>query len=229
MLTRLIGLAVVLLTLAAARLEPLDGQRRGSVPARRTEALADFRDLAAAAGLSARTVIGGERTKDYILETTGGGLAIVDYDNDGWPDIFLVNGGRLPGPAQRRRAREPSVSQQRGRHVRRRDGQGRRRRPRLGTGCRGRRLRQRRAHRPVRHLLRPRRALSQQRRRHLQRCDARQRRHVLQPPLEHGSGVPGLRPRRPSGPVRLGVRRVRATRSGTRREAGRSASGRGSA
>ena len=59
------------------------------------EAVADFRDVAAAAGLTARTVIGGERTKQYILETTGGGVAIVDYDNDGWPDIFLVNGARL--------------------------------------------------------------------------------------------------------------------------------------
>ncbi|MET0212974.1 MAG: CRTAC1 family protein [Vicinamibacterales bacterium] len=57
--------------------------------------LADFRDLAAAAGLRARTVIGGEQTKQYILETTGGGVAIVDYDSDGWPDIFLVNGARL--------------------------------------------------------------------------------------------------------------------------------------
>jgi enediyne biosynthesis protein E4 len=57
--------------------------------------LADFRDLAAAAGLTARTVIGGERTKQYILETTGGGVAIVDYDDDGRPDIFLVNGARL--------------------------------------------------------------------------------------------------------------------------------------
>ncbi|PYR13255.1 MAG: RNA-binding protein [Acidobacteria bacterium] len=58
------------------------------------EPLADFRDLAAAAGLDARTVIGGERTKQFILETTGGGVAIVDYDDDGWPDIFLVNGAR---------------------------------------------------------------------------------------------------------------------------------------
>ena len=58
-------------------------------------ALADFRDVAAAAGLTARTVIGGERTKQYILETTGGGVAIVDYDDDGRPDIFLVNGARL--------------------------------------------------------------------------------------------------------------------------------------
>jgi hypothetical protein len=50
---------------------------------------AHFVDLAPRAGLTAPTVIGGERTKEYILETTGGGAAIVDYDDDGWPDIFL--------------------------------------------------------------------------------------------------------------------------------------------
>ena len=59
--------------------------------------MADFRDVSATAGLSARTVIGGDRTKEYILETTGGGVAIIDYDNDGWPDIFLVNGARMAG------------------------------------------------------------------------------------------------------------------------------------
>jgi enediyne biosynthesis protein E4 len=68
----------------------LERQNRGAAAA-----FADFRDLAAAAGLNARTVIGGERTKDFILETTGGGVAILDYDNDGWADIFLVNGARL--------------------------------------------------------------------------------------------------------------------------------------
>jgi len=28
----------------------------------------------------------------FILETVGSGVAIIDYDNDGWPDIYLVNG-----------------------------------------------------------------------------------------------------------------------------------------
>lgn len=56
-----------------------------------------FVDLAPGAGLTARTVIGGERTKEYILETTGGGAAILDFDDDGWPDVFLVNGSRLGG------------------------------------------------------------------------------------------------------------------------------------
>jgi len=92
-----LGLGGALAVLGAASGQP-PGTAAGT---RRTDSgaapVADFRDIAAKAGLTARTVIGGERTKDYILETTGGGLAIVDYDNDGWPDIFLVNGSRLPG------------------------------------------------------------------------------------------------------------------------------------
>ena len=32
-------------------------------------------------------VFGGRDTKKYIIETTGTGVAIFDYDNDGWPDI----------------------------------------------------------------------------------------------------------------------------------------------
>jgi len=43
-------------------------------------------------------IFGGIETKKYIIETTGTGVAIFDYDNDGWPDIFLVNGTRLGSP-----------------------------------------------------------------------------------------------------------------------------------
>ncbi len=42
-----------------------------------------------------KTVFGGLDTKKYIIETTGTGVAIFDYDNDGWPDIFFVNGTTL--------------------------------------------------------------------------------------------------------------------------------------
>src|SRR5438128_12488617 len=78
--------------------------------AARDEPVARFVDLAPSAGLAARTIIGGERTKEYILETTGGGVAILDYDGDGWPDIFFVNGSRVGGfagqdPAASRRSR----------------------------------------------------------------------------------------------------------------------------
>ncbi|PYX46244.1 MAG: RNA-binding protein [Acidobacteria bacterium] len=43
------------------------------------------------------TVFGGKDSKKFIIETTGTGVAIFDYDNDGWPDIFLVNGTTLEG------------------------------------------------------------------------------------------------------------------------------------
>jgi len=49
------------------------------------------------AGLNAKTIFGGEHKNKYLLETTGCGVAFYDYDNDGWLDIFLVNGWRLEG------------------------------------------------------------------------------------------------------------------------------------
>lgn len=64
-----------------------------------------FQDIAAKAGLTARHVTGGDFDKQYILETTGSGVAFIDYDNDGWPDIFTVNGTTLAGFPQ---GKEPS-------------------------------------------------------------------------------------------------------------------------
>jgi len=57
----------------------------------------EFVDIAARAGLMAKTEDGGEKAKTFIIETTGSGAAFIDYDNDGWPDIFLVNGTTLEG------------------------------------------------------------------------------------------------------------------------------------
>ena len=56
-----------------------------------------FTNVAAQAGLTARTVYGREGTNEYLIETTGTGVAVLDYDNDGWTDIFLVNGSILAG------------------------------------------------------------------------------------------------------------------------------------
>jgi hypothetical protein len=81
------SVACVLLTLFGA-----GASQPRPEPSRRP--VADFRDVAAAVGLTAPTVIGGDRTKEYILETTGGGVAVLDYDGDGWQDVFLVNGAR---------------------------------------------------------------------------------------------------------------------------------------
>ncbi|MGB6393758.1 MAG: CRTAC1 family protein [Candidatus Acidiferrales bacterium] len=56
-----------------------------------------FANVAATAGLTAKTIFGGVKEDKYLLETTGCGAAFYDYDNDGWLDIFLVNGTRLEG------------------------------------------------------------------------------------------------------------------------------------
>lgn len=61
----------------------------------------DYRDLAPAAGLTAVNVSGNPAHKDYIVEDTGNGLAIFDYDNDGLPDIFLNTADRLDGVGPR--------------------------------------------------------------------------------------------------------------------------------
>jgi hypothetical protein len=58
---------------------------------------AHFVDVAASAGLTSPTIYGGIDSKKYILEATGCGCAFIDYDNDGWMDIFILSGTRLEG------------------------------------------------------------------------------------------------------------------------------------
>ena len=60
-----------------------------------------FINVAREAGLNAKTIFGTEHKNKFLLETTGCGCAFIDYDNDGWRDIFLVNGTRFEpkGPA----------------------------------------------------------------------------------------------------------------------------------
>jgi len=57
----------------------------------------NFVNVARESGLNVKTIFGGEHKNKYLLETTGCGVAFYDYDNDGWLDIFLVNGSRLEG------------------------------------------------------------------------------------------------------------------------------------
>ena len=54
-----------------------------------------FIDIAAQAGLTIPNTFGGKEKKDYILESTGTGAAIFDYNGDGANDIFIANGTTL--------------------------------------------------------------------------------------------------------------------------------------
>jgi len=56
---------------------------------------AQFTDVAQAAGLHAPVIYGEATHKDYILEAIGCGCAFVDYDNNGWMDIFVLSGQRM--------------------------------------------------------------------------------------------------------------------------------------
>jgi enediyne biosynthesis protein E4 len=51
-----------------------------------------FEDATKAAGLNIWQHVMGTKQKKYILETDGSGVGLIDYDNDGWLDIYLVNG-----------------------------------------------------------------------------------------------------------------------------------------
>lgn len=57
--------------------------------------LARFTDVAKQAGLTVPNVYGPVGRKDYLLETIGCGVAFIDYDNDGWLDIFTLCGTRF--------------------------------------------------------------------------------------------------------------------------------------
>jgi enediyne biosynthesis protein E4 len=62
-----------------------------------------FRDVTQAAGIHF-VHNNGAFGKKFLPETMGPGVAFIDYDNDGWPDVFLVNGIDWPGHVQKHSA-----------------------------------------------------------------------------------------------------------------------------
>jgi hypothetical protein len=88
-------LAIATLTIAAAALGAREWHAQGGGTV--APSGFSFRNTAREAGLTAVTVFGGTETNKYLLETTGCGVAVLDFDADGWLDVFLVNGSVLEG------------------------------------------------------------------------------------------------------------------------------------
>jgi enediyne biosynthesis protein E4 len=59
--------------------------------------LSRLTDVAKQAGLNQTVIYGGADNKSYIIEVVGCGVAFIDYDNDGWVDLFIPGGTRLEG------------------------------------------------------------------------------------------------------------------------------------
>ena len=54
-----------------------------------------FTDIAAAAGLRSPSIYGDAERKRFIIEANGAGVALIDYDRDGWLDALVLSGTRL--------------------------------------------------------------------------------------------------------------------------------------
>ena len=147
----------------------------------------------------------------YLPETMGPGVAFLDYDNDGWMDLFMVNsGGPVDFYTPKAPLQERPLQEQSRRHVHRRHGEGRPcRRQGIRDGLRRRRFRQRRLPRSARDGLRQVHALQEQRQRHVHGCD-----RAIQPgrraELDDERRVVRLRQRRQARPVPLQLRGVLA-------------------
>jgi hypothetical protein len=81
-----------------------------------------FTDVAKEVGLVHPTIYGGVDRKRFIIETNGSGVALVDYDRDGWLDVLILSGTRLAEDARRDASYAPTDAPTNRLYRNRRDG-----------------------------------------------------------------------------------------------------------
>src|SRR5215470_19546973 len=90
-----LALATAVATTATSRRQNPPPTARVPKPSADAAPGVSFVDVTKTAGLGGFRFVSGTPAKDYIIEATGAGCAFVDYDNDGWLAIYLVNGSTL--------------------------------------------------------------------------------------------------------------------------------------
>ena len=90
---RAIAAAAVAGALLLCAVAPAAAQQKAQ-PAKPAPAPAIFTDVTSQAGINFHLTCG-SKEKLYIMDAMCGGVAVFDYDNDGWPDIYFVNGATL--------------------------------------------------------------------------------------------------------------------------------------
>ena len=168
-----------------------------------------FEDVTRAAGIHF-VHNNGSFGQKWLPETMGSGVAFLDYDNDGWQDILIVNGMDWPGHVRHRSTLALYHNNHDGTFtdVTAKAGP-RRRNVRNGRGHR--RLQQRRLRRHLRYRGGAEPSFSQQRQWHVHRRDEAGRALGAER-VQHGRRMGGLRSRRPSRPRRRELRAVVAHR-----------------